>query len=74
MDIEIKNYQDLVSYCHLFHQQHIIDNQIDFAEFKNRLGWIDFTNNYPKFKSELESEEHANTIVQRVVDLLNTQQ
>ena len=70
MNIEINNYWELVGYAHLYYQQHIIDSQIDFAEFKNRLGWVDWETNYPKYAEEIAADAHSMAIVQRVLDLL----
>ena len=72
MNIEINNSFELVGYAHLFYQQYIIDNQIDFAEFKSRLGWVDWDANYPKFAEEITVDAHSMAIVQRILDLLAT--
>jgi len=69
MNIEIKTCGDLIGYAHLYRQQYIIDQQIDFDEFLNRLGWIDFHNNVVKFADELAQDSYGNDIVQDVVKL-----
>lgn len=63
MNIEIRDAMDFAGYCHLYHQQYIIDQQIDHAEFVNRLGWIDFDNNYTKYAEELAKDEHMKQFV-----------
>jgi len=70
MNIEIRDAMDFAGYCHLYHQQYIIDQQIDHAEFANRLGWIDFENNYAKYTEELSKDEYLNGIVQTAKGLL----
>lgn len=70
MEIEIRDAMEFVGYCHLYHQQFIIDKQIDHTEYVNRLGWIDWTNNYPKYIEEISKDEHTNGIVQRAKDAL----
>jgi hypothetical protein len=72
MNIEINLAGELVGYAHLYYQQHVIDNQIDFAEFKNRLSWIDWDTNYPKYAEEIAADAYSMIIIQRVLDLLAT--
>lgn len=64
MEIEIKDAMDFVGYCHLYHQQYIIDQQIDHAEYVNRLGWIDYASNSVKYADEIAANEDLNTIFQ----------
>jgi hypothetical protein len=71
MDIEIKDCGDFVGYCHLYHQQYIIDQQIDHAEYTNRLGWIDFENNFTKYADELAKDEYNNGIVLTAKEVLD---
>jgi hypothetical protein len=71
MNIGITSYMQLVSYCHLYYQQYAIDNQIDYAELQNRLGWIDFANNYANYQNDINNDEHCAIIVQRILDLIN---
>lgn len=70
MNIEIRDAMDFAGYCHLYHQQFIIDKQIDHAEYTNRLGWIDFQNNYTKFAEELAKDDHINSMVQTAKQVL----
>lgn len=72
MNIEIRDAMDFAGYCHLYHQQYIIDQQIDHAEFLNRLGWIDFENNYTKYEEDLAKDDYLNQIVQTVKQLAET--
>ena len=73
MEIEINNFGDLVGYCHLYYQQHKIDEYpIDFAEFQHRLGWIKFQDNLAKYNEDyVNASEDEKLIIQRVLDLLN---
>lgn len=70
MEIEIRDAMEFAGYCHLYHQQYIIDQQIDHAEFVNRLGWIDFNNNYTKYAENLDKDEHMNQFVQIAKQLM----
>ena len=70
MNIEIKDASDLATYSHLYHQQYIIDKQIDYAEFVNRLGWIDFENNYTKYAEDLAKDDYMNQFVQTAKQLM----
>jgi hypothetical protein len=71
MEIEINSCGEFVGYVHLYRQQYKIDEfPIDYTEFQNRLGWIDFTNNVTKFADELAADEYSNGIVQSVKDIL----
>lgn len=73
MEIEIRDAMEFAGYCHLYHQQHIIDQQIDLAEFKNRLGWINYDTNVVTFAEEIAKDEHLNSMVQQVKDILASQ-
>lgn len=70
MNIEVRDMMEFAGYCHLYHQQFIIDKQIDHAEYANRLGWIDFENNYTKFAEELAKDSYSNEMVERAKQVL----
>ena len=72
MDITINSFTELVGYCHLYYQQHLIDEYpIDFAEFQNRLGWIKFQDNLAKYNDDyVNALDEEKLIIQRVLDLL----
>jgi hypothetical protein len=70
MNIEIRDAMDFAGYCHLYHQQFIIDQQIDHAEYTNRLGWIDFENNLTKYAEDLAKDEYINSIVNTAKEVL----
>jgi hypothetical protein len=74
-DLELqKQLNDAITFSHLYHQQHLIDEfPIDYAEFRRRIDPYDIPTVMTTFADELAKPEYAESVIylQRALDLIN---